>query len=479
MYPLDTVWHRWSQRGCLRGRHPRRPGRDPEKIVGMRPVLLVCTLSESFAQVWPQVAAAAGAELACLVPGEDPAAPPAAAVVSAAGAEKEAAGEVARLRGHGAEEVAVVGAEADYRLVVDLMCAGASDYFALPADLWRLRAWVGERTERAARSGRVQALATEERSLFDFTRIVGTSPALRDALERAARVIPQGAATVLIHGETGTGKDLLAQAIHYNGPRAAHPFVDVNCAALPPNLLEAELFGYEKGAFTDARAAKPGLLEMAHRGTLFLDEIGDLAPDLQGKLLRVLEKKRVRRLGSVRDLEIDVRIVTATHVDLAARVRERAFREDLFYRLNVIPIVLPPLRERGDDVLLLAEHFVAAFGAEYGVAPPLTPAVRRALLGHGWPGNVRELRNSIERAVILGGGELREPDLFPAGAGEAPPRAGVLPFPAPMHEIQRSAARAMVALCGGNKSRAAERLGMSRKGLYALLAGPESGEGEG
>jgi DNA-binding NtrC family response regulator len=442
----------------------------------MRPLLQVASLSESFAQVWPQVATAVGAELAWLAAGEPPDPRAAVAVVSAAGAEREAHAEVRRLREQGVPAVAVVGAETDYRVALDAVHAGAADYFALPADLSRMRAWLGERTEHADRHERVAALAAEQRTRFDFSRIVGCSPRLREALDRASRVIPQGAATVLIHGETGTGKDLLAQAIHYNGPRAAEAFVEVNCAALPPNLLEAELFGYEKGAFTDARTAKPGLLEMAHRGTLFLDEIGDLAPDLQGKLLRVLEKKRVRRLGSVRDLDVEVRILAATHVDLAARVRERTFREDLFYRLNVIPIVLPPLRERGDDTLVLAEHFVASFSAAYGMAPPpLTDPIRRALRAHAWPGNVRELRNSIERAVILGGGELREDDLFPGGAHDAVAGAGVIPFPARMHDIQRAAARAMVELCEGNKSRAAERLGLSRKGLYSLLAGEERG----
>ncbi|MBW3552650.1 MAG: sigma 54-interacting transcriptional regulator, partial [Gemmatimonadetes bacterium] len=263
-------------------------------------------------------------------------------------------------------------------------------------------------------------------------------------------------------------KELLAQALHYNGPRGDQPFVEVNCTALPANLLEAELFGYEKGAFTDARAAKPGLFEAAHRGTLFLDEIGDLPLDLQGKLLRVLEERRVRRLGALKSVDVDVRIVAATNVDLAAAVRDGRFREDLFFRLNVVPIHLPPLRERGSDVLLLAERFLAAFAEEYELeVAPLDDEVRRAILAHDWPGNVRELRNSLERAVLLSDGRIRPEDLFRATPTAAP--AGALPFPASLETIERAAARSMVDRFQGNKSAAAEALGISRSRLYRLL----------
>jgi DNA-binding NtrC family response regulator len=195
--------------------------------------------------------------------------------------------------------------------------------------------------------------------------------------------------------------------------------VEVNCAVLPATLLEAELFGTEKGAFADARTAKPGLFEAAHGGTLFLDEIGGLSAELQAKLLRVLEAKRVRRLVSVRDQEVDVRIVAATHVDLPARVREGAFRNDLFYRRSVVPVELPSLRDRGDDVVMLARHFPDRFGREYEIpAPELTPEIRGALLVHAWPGNVRELKNSIERAMLLGDGALRRQGPGAGRAGE-------------------------------------------------------------
>lgn len=439
-------------------------------------ILQVVPLSDSFGELWPRLAASAGVGLEVVAEHAPQAAGEAVCgrLVAAGGAEEAAVSYLARSARDTPHPVVVVGAETHHRLATATVRAGADDYFALPGDLAPLHAWIEEHAERCARAARAQQLARDERAEFSFDQIIGRSDRLREALDRAARVIPQGSATVLIRGETGTGKDLLAQAIHYHGPRAAQPFVEVNCAALPPNLLEAELFGYERGAFTDARVAKAGLFETAHRGTLFLDEIGDLAPELQGKLLRVLEKKRVRRLGSVRDSDVDVRIIAASHVDLAAQVRERRFREDLFYRLNVIPLLLPALRERGDDVFLLAEHFAEHFAREYGVPRPvLTPAVRRALATHAWPGNVRELRNSMERATLLGGGTLRDDDLFPGGISGVPPAAGQLPFPATLDEIQRAAAHAMLHACGGNKSRAAERLGVSRKGLYTLLVTAE------
>ncbi|HEX8361077.1 MAG TPA: sigma 54-interacting transcriptional regulator, partial [Longimicrobium sp.] len=317
-------------------------------------------------------------------------------------------------------------------------------------------------------------LAASERTAFDFGRIIGRSPQLRAALDRAARIIPRDRATVLITGETGTGKELLAQAIHYNGPRAAAPFVELNCAAVPAGLLETELFGHERGAFTDARTAKPGLFEAADGGTLFLDEIGELPLTLQGKILKALEEKEVRRVGAVRGRVVDVRIVAATHVDLAAAVARREFREDLFYRLNVIPLHLPPLRERGEDVVLIAEHFLRSLAAQYDLeAPALGPELRRALVVHSWPGNVRELRNGLERALLLGDGGLDPADLFPTPPAPAQTGTGTIPFPASLAEIERAAATAMLERFEGNKSAAADALGISRSRLYRLLEGED------
>jgi transcriptional regulator with PAS, ATPase and Fis domain len=285
-------------------------------------------------------------------------------------------------------------------------------------------------------------------------------------------VIPRGDATVLITGETGTGKELLAQAIHYNGPRAPHPFMEVNCTALPETLLEAELFGYEKGAFTDARTSKPGLFEAADRGSLFLDEIGDLTLNVQAKLLKVLEEKQVRRLGSIKSLGVDVRVIAATHVDLTAAVAEGRFRADLFYRLNVLPVHLAPLRERQGDLLLLAEHFLDRISEEYDLPrPPLDAATKQAMLAHGWPGNVRELKNAIERAVLLGDGELHVDELLPMASPA--PAGGALPFPASLRKIEAAAARLAVERLEGNKSAAADLLGISRTRLYRLLSGED------
>jgi transcriptional regulator with PAS, ATPase and Fis domain len=340
-----------------------------------------------------------------------------------------------------------------------------------------LRDEVGERARRREAHAAGGRLAAAERQAFDFTRIIGRSPQLRAALDRAARIIPHGKAAVLVTGETGTGKELMAQAIHYNGPRAAAPFVELNCNAIPPTLIESELFGHEKGAFTDARTAKPGLFEAADGGTLFLDEIGDLPLTLQGKILKALEEKEIRRVGAVRPRAVDVRIIAATHVDLVDAVKRGAFREDLYYRLSVIPIHLPPLRARGDDVLLLAEHFLRTLAGQYGMpVPALTPELRRALLAHAWPGNVRELRNGLERALLLSDGPIRADDLFHGPSTAASSRGGgdgVLPFPATLDEIERAAAFAMLERVDGNKSAAADGLGISRSRLYRLLEGTD------
>ena len=445
----------------------------------LTPVIAVLQHGDSFARVWEEVAGAAGAELRRGSSPEEaaPLRDACAVLVVVAGREEDTADSVALARSGGAGEVAVVGSAAEHRVAVAALRAGAVEYFALPGDVEALRSWVLEQVSRVRARAGAEELATAERDAYDFSRLVGESEKLKAALRIAARVIPRGRSTVLITGETGTGKELLAQALHYNGPRGDQPFVEVNCTALPPNLLEAELFGYEKGAFTDARAAKPGLFEAAHRGTLFLDEIGDLPLDLQGKLLRVLEERRVRRLGALRSVDVDVRIVAATNVELAEAVRKGRFREDLFFRLNVVPIHLPPLRERGSDVLMLADRFLAAFAEEYELeVAPLDEDVRAALLRHPWPGNVRELRNALERAVLLSDGRIRTEDLFRETPTAAP--AGALPFPAPLDTIERAAARAMVDRFEGNKSAAADALGISRSRLYRLLAGDGAGGGE-
>jgi DNA-binding NtrC family response regulator len=434
--------------------------------------ITVIAPSESFSEIWAQLARFAGAQIEVSpTVGESTSIQSTSGVVIAAGGVEDCSIPLLHeLKAAGAPDPVVAGVETNYRTVAGLLQAGATNYFALPGDYMLFRSWIVEQVERESYRKKAEVFTAGERKRFDFSRMIGRSPHLLDSLDRASRVIPRGSATVLVMGETGTGKELLARAIHYNGPRAGSPFVEINCSALPENLLEAELFGYEPGAFTDARVPKPGLFEIASGGTLFLDEIGDLSPQLQAKLLRVLEQRRVRRLGSVRDVDVDVRIVAATHVDLPAAVEDGRFRSDLYYRINVVPLRLPPLRERGDDVLLLAEYFLQRFATEYDMPKPrLDPEIRRALRSYPWPGNVRELRNAVERALLLGGGHLFPGDLFPDGAPRGA-AAGVLPFPAPMSEIERAAAHAMVEHCGGNKSQAAKALGISRKHLYSLLS---------
>jgi DNA-binding NtrC family response regulator len=431
--------------------------------------LRLLALTDSFHAEWPGLAVAHGLTL---VPVSDPLALPARGhaltVITAAGDEQKLEGVLRQLP-RDARSIAAVGALPDHRLAAAVVRAGADDYFALPQDLTLLVTWLREGAERLRRDSAASAFAAEERAKLHFDDILGESPSLHAALDRAARVIPRASATVLITGETGTGKELLARAIHYNGPRRDAPFVEVNCAAIPENLLESELFGHEKGAFTGAVAAKPGLMQLAHGGTLFLDEIGHLALPLQGKILRALEERVVRRVGGVRTIPFDVRLIAATHVDLAGAVRHGQFREDLYYRLNVVPIVLPPLRARHDDVVLIARHFLARFAREYGLpSMELTNAAVGVLRERRWPGNVRELRNAIERAVVLATSPTVDAaEVSEMVAPELP--SGELPFPATIAELNRAAVRRMLELSGGNKTDAARRLGISRPRLHRLL----------
>jgi DNA-binding NtrC family response regulator len=406
---------------------------------------------------------------------EDPASlePRAGAItlISAGGNERELEPTFRQLPS-GNRFVVAVGADADHRLAAALVRSGADDYFALPQDFAALGSWIREAASRLQAERDASSFAEQERSAVRFEGILGTSAALRAALARATRVIQRPNVTVLLTGETGTGKELLARAIHYNGPRHDAPFVDVNCAAIPENLLESELFGHDKGAFTSATGAKPGLMQLADGGTLFLDEIGHLPLPLQGKILRALEERTIRRIGGTRSIPFDVRLVAATHVELAEAVQRGEFREDLYYRINVVPIELPALRDRAEDILLLAQHFLERFKREYDVpALELTPAALRALRERSWPGNVRELRNTMERAVLLADHALLDAhDIAEERtSGRRVPPTGELPFPATIAELTQAAAHRMLALCDGNKSVAARRLGISRPRLHRLL----------
>ena len=443
----------------------------PSRLADLR----VLALNDSFQSEWATLAAAHGfalvraAEPATLEPRRG-----SVTVVSAAGDEELLEGTLRQMP-RGVRMVAAVGAAADHRLSAALVRAGADEYFALPGDLPHLTAWLRESAARIKADSDAAAFADVERAKLHFDGILGESPALHAALNRAARVIPRPTVTVLITGETGTGKELLARAIHYNGPRRDAPFVDVNCAAIPEQLLESELFGHEKGAFTGAVGSKPGLMQLADGGTLFLDEIGHLAMPLQGKILRALEERVIRRVGGTRAIPFDVRLIAATHVDLAEAVRRGEFREDLYYRLNVVPIELPALRARGDDILTIARHFLMRFAREYDLEPlQLSPAATRALRERRWTGNVRELRNVIERAVLLASGPTLEMDDV-AEAPRVEHANGVLPFPATIAELNRAAVARMLELCGGNKTEAARRLGISRPRLHRLLGASGAG----
>ena len=439
------------------------------------PTLAVYALSDSFSAVWPQLAADCGFDFVAL---DEPASlarvSGAVAIVSGGGVEERMEPAVRQMAG-GAAEVVAIGADANHRLASALVRAGAGEYFALPGDEDDLRSWLRERAARFKSAEDRATFAESERGKYRFDEILGDSPALRAALDRASRVIPHGAVTVLITGETGTGKELIARAIHYNGPRREAPFVEVNCAAIPDQLLESELFGHEKGSFTGAHAAKPGLFEVADGGTLFLDEIGHLPLSLQGKLLRVLEERIVRRVGGTRQQKIDVRIIAATHVDLAARAKTGEFREDLYYRLNVVSIELPRLSARREDILPLARHFLSRFATQYGLpVPRIDDRAGALLVNRPWTGNVRELRNEMERALILSRSGVLGPDDFPEPKSISL-STGEIPFPATMRDIARTACTAMLERCSGNKSEAARRLGISRARLMRLLdAAPTS-----
>jgi len=347
-------------------------------------------------------------------------------------------------------------------------------------------------TERArALEARVAALQRELEEARGPHAAVGVSRSWRDVLEQATRVAATDT-TVLLTGESGTGKEVVARYIHHASPRAAGPFVAINCAALPEQLLEAELFGHEKGAFTGATAARTGRLEQAAGGVLFLDEVGEMSPSVQAKFLRVLQEREFQRLGSARVLKADVRVIAATNRDLRAAIAQREFREDLYYRLHVFAIPLPALRERPEDVLALAEHFLAELGATLGRGTVgMTAEARDALQRYAWPGNARELRNVIERALILSDGALIHPShLAFTPTAPRPPAAAPLPAPpardgdgnppaapeGPLPEsgvdldaIERSFIERALAQAEGNKSRAARLLGLTRAQLYSRL----------
>jgi len=360
-------------------------------------------------------------------------------------------------------DVIVMTAYASIETAIETMREGAYDYIIKPFKTEELLLLVSRLEEK-------RRLQTENQDLRACLsgetgeEIVGSSEAIM-AVKRIILGLARSSAAVLIRGESGTGKELVARAIHRASDRASGPFIALNCAAIPDTLLESELFGYERGAFTGATRRKIGRFQLAHRGTLFLDEIGDLPLLLQAKLLRVLENGVIQPLGGEKEVAVDIRLVSATHRALEHEIREKAFREDLYYRLNVFPIALPPLRERREDIPAIAAHFLSAWRRK---PSDLSEAARQKLFGYHWPGNIRELRNVLERSTILrpegsiGADDIRLGDL----AGQAPAPE---PLTLNLEEIEKRAIQKALAEAGGNKSEAARLLGITRRALYGRL----------
>jgi DNA-binding NtrC family response regulator len=353
---------------------------------------------------------------------------------------------------------------------VEAMKLGAYDYLTKPTKIEELEVLVRKAAEKGQLLRDNVALRAHAPGAGPFGGLVTRSAKMHEILRIVDRVAPTDSAVLLL-GESGTGKELVARAIHERSARAERPFVPIHCGALPREVLESELFGHEKGAFTGAVNAKPGLIELADGGTLLLDEIGDMEPDSQVKLLRVLETGMFFRVGGTRPRRVDVRLVTATNRDLAAAMKSGLFREDLFYRVNTITVLLPPLRERPEDVGLLAQHFLET-NASYGVKR-LGPATLAALEGYAWPGNVRELRHVIERGVILSkGDEITPADLPPEIAGGAAPVPPASAPPAPTLEaMERQHIVATLRQVGGHRGKAAALLGIDPKTLYRKILG--------
>jgi DNA-binding NtrC family response regulator len=351
-------------------------------------------------------------------------------------------------------------------MAVEAMKSGAYHYANKPFNLDEIAHLVGQALETTRLRRQVRALRASQAQPFGLERIVGESKAITDAKTLLRKVAASPASTVLLTGESGTGKDLAAKVLHYASDRAAHPFMNITCSAIPEQILESELFGHERGAFTDARQQKRGLLESADGGTVFLDEIGEMAAGLQAKLLRFLEEKTFKRVGGVADIRVDVRVVAATNRLLEDEVKKGRFREDLYYRLNVLPIVLPPLRARSDDIPALVHYFIDAYNTEFRkrVRSVASDTMHR-LQTYGWPGNIRELRNAVERAMLLADrSELTAAD-FPvvSGAGvrlteavELPP-AGV-----DLEQLEHSLVVQALERSGWNQTKAATLLGLNR-----------------
>jgi len=376
-----------------------------------------------------------------------------------------------RAKGH-RFPIIMLTAHGNVQTAVEAMKAGASEYLTKPFDLDELKLGIDKALRMGELAAEVERLREELDRDWDVEGIVAADPRMLELLETVGKVAPT-TATVMLYGESGTGKELVARALHRRSERANKPFISVSAGALPETLLESELFGYEKGAFTGAVTAKPGRFELANGGTLFLDEIGDIAPSVQVKLLRVLQERTFERLGGTRSIEVDVRVISATNRDLQQLIADGTFREDLYYRLNVVPMTIPPLRKRPGDVPLLVAHFLEKMGAK---GRSMSPEAMRALLEYQWPGNVRELENTIERVAILSHGDVIEIDDLPAEirAGVNVCDAGARCFVLPeagidLEEIELDLIRQALDRSGAGLPKAAKLLGLTTKTLEARM----------
>jgi len=351
---------------------------------------------------------------------------------------------------------------------VKAMRMGAYDYINKPFNLDELAIVIRKALETGELKREVAHLRGEQSKKYGIANIIAKSRHMHNVLGMVEKIAKSDASTVLIQGESGTGKELIAKAIHYESARADKPFMAVNCAAVPETLLESELLGHEKGAFTDAKAQKKGLFELADGGTIFLDEIGDMEPGMQAKLLRVLEDRAFRRVGGTRDISVDVRIVSATNKDLLKAMEDKTFRPDLYYRLQVIPIYLPPLRERRDDIIPLTQHFIGHFNREFGKSVKgLSKMAEKFLAEYNWPGNIRELKNIIERAIILENEEtlllehLPQEIVSKTGAtGGGPLTFRLPPEGIDIEDVERELIRQALEVSEGNQSKAAKKLNL-------------------
>lgn len=360
---------------------------------------------------------------------------------------------------------------------IEALRLGAMDFVTKPVSSEQLRAVVRQGLEVSRIKRHLRRFARDGKKSKQFKPLVGNSPPMQALFETITKVAASPISSVLIRGETGTGKSLVARAIHEGSHRASGPFIQVNCTAIPCDLVEVELFGSEKGAYTDAQERKPGLLEQAHHGTLFLDEVGHVPLAVQPKLLNVIEERKVRRLGSREDKGIDLRIVAATNRNLEEAIDSGDFRADLFYRLNVIPITVPPLRDRGKDLLLLVHHFTQHFSQVFGkTSRSLSTEAERALLSHAWPGNVRELKNAVERAVLMAEGEvLHEPDfavqatsaLASTSHKDSEPEIDI--SSTTLEEVEKAHILGVLERTHGNRAQAARILGVSTETLRRRL----------